>query len=83
MNAHSDPYTVQTRLDYLRPTVVALMVDCPFEPNPKDCPAFNMRQKPLQERVAWVLSMSTEELERFHAAHLECLVRKEAAAIAR
>jgi hypothetical protein len=83
MNSISHPQTSRARLDYLRPTVVALMVDCPVEPNPPDCPAYATRQKPLRDRVAWVLSLSPEELERFYAAHLECMLKKESAAFTR
>ena len=57
--------------------VTGLLVDCPYEPNPADCALYDMRQKPLQERVDWCNQLSDEEIQNIISIHKKCLARRE------
>ncbi len=58
--------------------VIALLVDCPYEPNPADCALYDMRQKPLQERIEWCNQLSDKKIQRIVSIHKKCLARREA-----
>jgi len=60
-----------------RAAVMALMFDCPFEPNPVDCPAHAIRKLDLSERVAWVRGLTEAVCQQLYLQHLKCLAIKE------
>lgn len=60
-----------------RAAVMALMFDCPFEPNPVDCPAHHIRRLELAKRVAWVRGLTDAVCQQLYLQHLECLAIKE------
>jgi hypothetical protein len=60
-----------------RAAMMALIVDCPFEPNPTDCPVYDLRKLDLVERVAWVRGLTDTDCREFYLQHLKCLAVKE------
>jgi len=58
--------------------VTGLLVGCPYEPNPADCALYDMRQKPLRERIEWCNQLSDEEIQDIIGIHKKCLAQREA-----
>ena len=64
----------------LHSRIVGLVFACPFGPdNPTDCPMHVMRTKSIQERLAWVESLTPAARMDIVQHHCACLANKEAA----
>ena len=60
----------------IRTAVASIIMACPLEENFKDCPAFELRQKSMQDRLAWVMGLSEDECEQLYQKHLECFSKR-------
>jgi hypothetical protein len=49
---------------------------CPHEGNPRDCPLYEIRLLPIEERLAWIDSKTDEELQLLLSYHVNCLDKK-------
>jgi len=49
---------------------------CSLEGNPEDCPLYELRRLPVEERLAWLASKTDKELERLLSYHTKCLDQK-------
>ena len=49
---------------------------CPVGENPEDCPLHEVRQWPMEKRVAWLESKSDEEVLELYTYHTACLEKK-------
>jgi hypothetical protein len=49
---------------------------CPLGNNPKDCPLHEIRKLPVEERLTWLNSKTSEEVQQLFRQHLECLACK-------
>ena len=61
----------------VRMYIVGLLVDCPYEPNPKDCALHDIRKKSMEEKLAFSKRLTEEEAVNIIAVHKKCLCRKE------
>ena len=52
------------------------LLRCPFGDNPSDCPLYEIRKLPLEERFAWLDSKTDEELIDLFFQHARCLEYK-------
>ena len=52
---------------------------CPLGDNPPDCPLYEIRQLPVEERIVWLESKADEEVDALYGFHLRCLDKKYAA----
>jgi hypothetical protein len=58
--------------------LIGLSMRCPFDQsNPCECPFFEVRQMPLDERYRWAKSLSEAEVEAVCDRHWACLVGKQ------
>ena len=57
--------------------IVGLFIDCPYELNPKDCALYDIRKKPLKERIELSKRLTEEQVQHIIAIHKKCLSRKE------
>ena len=53
---------------------------CPMGGNPPDCPLYEIRLMPIEERLKWLDSKSDFELLMLFGIHVNCLHDKEIAA---
>ena len=49
---------------------------CPLGENPEDCPLHEIRKLPLEDRIAWLESLTNEELIDLYAQHNKCMEGK-------
>jgi hypothetical protein len=63
-------------LEAARAKLVDLLIGCPLEDNPPDCPLSGKRGLPFAERVAWVQTLAEAELLKIYAAHCRCMKAK-------
>lgn len=68
--AHNSPAYAKTML-------MGLIIECPFGGNPKDCPLYERRKLPMNDKIEWVKSLSDDELLKAYQVHCECLRKKE------
>jgi len=60
-----------------RAHVVALLIKCPYEPNPADCHLHDMRGISLEDNLGISKRLTGEEVQHILAVHKKCLSRKE------
>ena len=64
-----------------RRRLTRLLVGCPHEliadPNPLECPLREMREKDLEERLAWARTVDPSVIARVLDYHDWCLAKKE------
>jgi hypothetical protein len=46
---------------------------CPLGGNPEDCPLYDLRKLPVEERIAWLESQTDEELIDLYEQHNQCM----------
>ena len=46
---------------------------CPLGGNPDTCPLHKIRKLPVEKRVAWLNSLSDEEVVKLYNYHTRCL----------
>ena len=49
---------------------------CPLGGNPEDCPLYEIRKWPMNERLAWLDSKTDEEVVELYHRHTDCLEHK-------
>jgi len=49
---------------------------CVLSDNPADCPLYDIRQLPIEERITWLESKTDDEVEKLFEFHTKCLGRK-------
>lgn len=49
------------------------LLRCPLGGNPEDCPLHDIRERPVEERVAWLESKSDDETIALYQQHIRCL----------
>lgn len=49
---------------------------CPLGDNPEDCPLYEIRKLPIEERVEWLNARTDEEVTELFALHSKCLEEK-------
>ena len=49
---------------------------CPLGGNPKDCQFHELRRRPLEERINWLMNQSDEEVVDTYNRHIECFRKK-------
>ena len=54
----------------------ARILRCPIEENPEDCPLYEVRKWPVEERLAWLDSKSDEAVVKLYVLHIDCLEHK-------
>ena len=52
---------------------------CPLGGNPADCPLYEIRKLPLDDRLKWLDSKTDFELIQLFGYHMKCLDEKTAA----
>ena len=57
--------------------VVALLIECPYEPDPADCCLHGMRKKSIAENIDLSKRLNEEELQHIIVTHRKCLLQKE------
>jgi hypothetical protein len=57
--------------------VQGLLIDCPVGAPLDTCPAKDLRQMPLKDRLKLVVSMTEEQLDEIIAHHRACLAERE------
>ena len=60
-----------------RTYVMGLLVACPYKSNPATCALYDIRSKPLKERMAWVRQLTDKQIQDIIEIHKECFVRRE------
>ena len=60
-----------------RAHVLALLIKCPYEPNPADCQLHVLRNNSLQEKIEFSKRLSEMESMHIIAVHKKCLSQKE------
>jgi hypothetical protein len=63
-------------LEKMKTWLKGLMLACPFDEETGTCPAAEMRELPLQERLAAVDAMSPETIEQILLFHQSCFRRR-------
>jgi hypothetical protein len=66
----------QSIINEARIAMYARILRCPVEDNPEDCPLKEVREMPLEERVAWIDSKSDTEIVELYQHHERCLAYK-------
>lgn len=51
----------------------ARILRCPMGGNPEDCPLHNVREWPMEERIAWLEAKTDEEVVELYRRHTDCL----------
>lgn len=54
----------------------ARILRCPLGGNPEDCPLHDVREYPMEERLAWLQSKTNEEVVDLYRRHSDCLLYK-------
>ena len=49
---------------------------CPLGGNPTDCQFYELRKKPLEERLTWLIRQSDEEVVETYNSHIRCFKKK-------
>lgn len=49
---------------------------CPLGGNPEDCPLHEVRKWPVEERIAWLVSRTDQEVVELYNYHINCLEQK-------
>ncbi len=49
---------------------------CPLGGNPEDCPLYEVRKWPIEERLVWLDSKTNEEVVALYHRHNDCLEQK-------
>ena len=57
--------------------IVGLLVDCPYKPNPADYTLYDIRKRPLKERIEWSKQLTNKEIQHIISIHKKCLARRE------
>lgn len=52
------------------------LLRCPLGDNPEDCPLYDIRKLPIEERVAWLQSKTDDEVVALFQQHVQCLKYK-------
>ncbi len=60
-----------------RAHIVALLIKCPYEPNPTGCHLHELRMRSLEEKLEFPKRLTEEEVQHIIAVHKKCLSRKE------
>ncbi len=60
-----------------RAYVAALLVKCPYEPNPIDCHLHVLRNNSLQEKLEFSKRFPEMEVQHIITVHKKCLSQKE------
>lgn len=63
-------------LEQMKAWLKDLMLACPFGEEVETCPAVEMRELPLPERMAAVDAMSPDTIEQILLFHQSCLRRR-------
>lgn len=55
-----------------------LLMACPLgsDPNPRDCPFYETRKRPIAERFNWVDELSDEKCVEYYQYHIKCFTKK-------
>ena len=57
--------------------VMGLLVACPYKSNPATCALYDIRKKPLKERMAWARQLADKQIQDIINIHKECFIRRE------
>jgi hypothetical protein len=60
-------------VENIRISMHGLMLSCPIEGHPDNCPFFDVRQLPVKDRISWLEDKSTEEVISLFGYHVRCL----------
>ena len=60
----------------VRTAMYGRILRCPMGDNPKDCPLYEIRLLPVEERLEWLNSKTEFELMELFAHHVLCLEKK-------
>lgn len=63
----------------IRAQLMGLIVECPMDGNPEECPLYEKRYLALSDRVEWIKSLFDNEIFSIYSAHLDCLNAKSTA----
>lgn len=69
----------EKELSDARMYILGLLIDCPYELNPKDCNCnlHDMRKKPLKERIDWSKQLTDQQGQNIISSHKKCLAQRE------
>ena len=67
------------KADAIRLAMHGRILRCPQGGNPKDCPLYEIRQLPIEERFEWLDLKVDEELQSLFLYHIKCLEKKKSA----
>ena len=60
-------------IEAIRTKTVGLLMECPLEDNPLDCPLHEQRNLPFTDKFNWLQSLSDPELTYIYSNHCECM----------
>jgi hypothetical protein len=64
-------------LEHKRIWVKGLLIECTMKQVLEDCPAYELRKLPVEERMRIADEMSADQIEFIIQYHRECLSRRE------
>jgi hypothetical protein len=70
---------VEKKESAVRTAMHGRILRCPLGGNPTDCPLYNIRLLPVEERLKWLDSKTDFELTALFGYHIQCLEKKRAA----
>jgi len=60
-----------------RAYVMGLLIACPYGPNSATCVLYDIRKKPLKERMAWARQLADKQIQDIINIHKKCFIRRE------
>jgi hypothetical protein len=67
---------MQNEYSAVRTAMHGRLLQCALGGNPADCPLYEIRQLPIEERIEWLDSKEDEELMKLFTYHTKCLAEK-------
>ena len=60
-----------------RAYVMGLLIACPYKSSLSTCALYDIRSKPVKERMAWARQLTDEQIQDVIDIHKECFIRRE------
>ena len=57
--------------------IAGLLVGCPYKSEPAGCALYDIRKKPLKERIEWCDQLTDEQIQDILNVHKKCLAQRE------
>lgn len=60
----------------IRAKIVSLLIECPIDGHPDDCPLHEQRDLSFSEKFEWLTSLPDAELQKIYLTHCTCMKSK-------